>query len=75
VGKSPLTWHLSIFFLTIAKSEYYNIDIREDYMKKIAVLMFLLAFSQLHAEEDANRFENVSFRWQLLSPKTQEINF
>jgi hypothetical protein len=48
-------------------------------MKKTAVLgvMFFIIFSQLFADENINKYENITFGWQLfyLKNTNQEINY
>jgi hypothetical protein len=48
-------------------------------MKKIAVLglLFFITFSQLFANENSDKFENISFGWQLFyyQKNNQEIDY
>jgi len=48
-------------------------------MKKIAILglMFFINFSQIFADENLDKFENISFSWQLFyyHGNNQEIDF
>jgi len=48
-------------------------------MKKIAIfgLMFFIIFSQIFADENLDKFENITFNWQLFYYKenNQEIDY